>query len=83
MREPEAEAKDERPPIDLSRASVRVVVTETRTGKVKLETRIPSRFLDPLSMVVPQLVRRRPPARSDALSLHVFFPSFFLFWMTW
>ena len=58
VREPEPEAKEEqRPPIDLSRASVRVVVTDTQSGKVKLETRIPSRFLDPAAMVIPQLVR--------------------------
>jgi hypothetical protein len=38
--------------------TVRVAITELATGKVKLETRLPATFMQPLYTLVPQLVRR-------------------------
>lgn len=42
--------------------TVRVAITELATGKVKLETRLPATFLQPLYTLVPQLVRCPPPS---------------------
>lgn len=42
---------------DMSRLQLRIVVTDNVSGEVKLETRLPSRFLAPITTIVPQLVR--------------------------
>jgi hypothetical protein len=41
---------------DLSKMKLRIVITDNISGEVKMETRLPARFMAPITMIVPQLV---------------------------
>ena len=42
--------------MDFSNSKLRIRVTDTRSGKVSLETVLPANFMQPVVAIVPQLV---------------------------
>jgi hypothetical protein len=51
------EEEKRRSKVDFSNVSLRIMVTNTSTGKVTLDTRLPANWLGSVATLVPQLVR--------------------------